>query len=352
MSNDGSPIRLGIIGCGRGSVVHHLPALAHMSEFKVVSVCDLDAGRLNKTADMYGIPKRFADYRTLLSEGDIEAVAVVTPTESHEEIGLAALRMKKHLFMEKPLALTLEECDRLISEASRIPCKVMVGLNSRWHRLVLRGRNLIRSGILGKLRAVRSVYTHCHPGAGAPAWHKRRALGGGVLFNDGVHHFDLWRFLLDAEVTEVFARTVASEHFDDDTSVVSARLDNGMLATGVFSFSSNDQSELEIFGEGGRLLLSLYRFDGLEFFANTSYPGSIKTRLRSAALTLREVPGALASIRSGGDFTASYDSVWRHFAECIRRDETPACMLEDGRKAIQVSLAAICSSRSGAAVKI
>ncbi len=352
MPSSESVIRLGIIGCGRGSVVHHLPALARAPEFKVVSIADLDARRLKRTADQYGIAKRFDDYRALLNEGDIEAIAVVTPTETHAEIGAAVLAMKKHLFMEKPLALTLEECDRLISEASSASCKVMVDLNNRWHRLVLRARDLVRSGILGKLRAIRSVYTHCHPGAGAPSWHKRRALGGGVLFNDGVHHFDLWRFLLDAEVTEIFARTEPSDYFDDDTSVVSARLDNGMLASAVFSFSSSEQSEVEVFGQAGRLILSMYRFDGLEFFPNNAYPGSLKTRLQSGAHTLREIPQALASMRNGGDFTACYESLWRHFAACIRLNKTPACTLEDGKKALEIMLAAVRSSQTGAAVKI
>jgi len=352
LSHDGSAIRLGIIGCGRGSVVHHLPALAHNPEFKVVAIADIDAVRLKSAADRHGIAQRFEDYRRMLREADIEAVAVVTPTESHCEIGLAALAMNKHLFMEKPLALRLEECDRLMSEAPRVSSKVLIALNNRFHRLAIHARDLVRSGVLGKLKAIRSVYTHWHPGANAPSWHKQRAFGGGVLFNDGVHHFDLWRFLLDAEVTEIFAHSETSEHFEDDTCTVSAKLDNGMIAGAVFSFSTSAQSEVEIFGEAGRLLISLYRFDGLEFHANTSYPGSMKTRLQSAVHMLREIPNAITALRDGGDFTASYGYLWHHFAECIRRDIPPACTLEDGRKALQIALAAVHSSQSGTLIKV
>lgn len=352
MPSSGNTIRLGIIGCGRGTVVHHLPALARVPGIQVAAIADIDPGTLKRTADRFGIARYFEDYRTMLRDADIDAVAVVTPTPSHAEIGLASLRMGKHLLMEKPLALNLEECDSLIAEAPRASLKAMMALNNRWHRLAVRARSLVRSGILGQLKAIRSVYTHCHSGAGAPLWHKKRALGGGVLFNDGVHHFDLWRFLLDAEVTEIFCHSKPSDDFEDDTCTISARLDNGMVASAVFSFSTSPNSELEIFGDTGRLHLSLYRFDGLEFHANTSYPGSAKTRLRSMAHTLQEIPGALAGVRRGGDFTASYEALWRHFGDCIQRDIAPACTLEDGKRALQVTLAALSSAQSGTPVKV
>jgi len=345
-------IRLGIIGCGRGTEVHHLPALARIPEIRVVAIADINAARLRRTADRFGIAQRYDGYPQMLRDADIDAVAVVTPTQSHAEIGLAALHMGKHLFMEKPLALNLEECDQLIEAASRTACKTMVGLNNRWHRLVVRARDMVRSGALGKLKAIRSVYTHCHSAAGAPEWHRKRELGGGVLFNDGVHHFDLWRYLLDTEVTEVFAHSVSTEHFEDDTCTISARLGNGIVASAVIYFSTSANSELEIFGDAGRMLLSLYRFDGLEFFANTVYPGSLGSRLHAMTHTLQEIPGAFASIRNGGEFSATYEALWRHFADCIQKGAVPACTLEDGKKALQIAIAALDSSQSRIPVEI
>jgi myo-inositol 2-dehydrogenase / D-chiro-inositol 1-dehydrogenase len=352
MSNSKDAVRLGIIGCGRGTVVHHLPALARVPEIKVVAIADLDAARLKKTADRFDIPQRFEDYRTMISEASIEAAAIVTPTASHLEIGTAVLRAGKHLFMEKPLALTLEECDRLIAEAGRASCKALVGMNNRWHRLILQARNLIRSGTLGEPNGIHSTYTHRHPVESAPAWHKDRNIGGGVLFNDGVHHFDLWRFLLDTEVKEIFTHSKSSQYLDDDTCAVSASLDNGMVAGALFSFSTNPDSELEVFGEAGKLWISLYRFDGLRFSASTSYPGSIKTRLNMMANTLGAIPRALTAFRSGGYFDATYEMLWRHFAECIRKNRSPMCTLEDGRRALEITLAALRSGQTHAPVSI
>jgi myo-inositol 2-dehydrogenase / D-chiro-inositol 1-dehydrogenase len=352
MTSDRKAIQIGIIGCGRGSQALHLPILNRLPEFRVVALADLDQRLLQTVAGRFDIQNRYADWHEMLDAGNIEAIAVATPPASHFEMGMAALQAGMHLFMEKPLALSLEECDRLAQAASDAGTKAVVALNLRWHMLVLRARDLIRKGALGNLKSIRSVYTHCHPAATAQPWHKRRDLGGGVMINDGVHHFDLWRFLLNAEVKEIYSNSLSSEHFEDDTCTVTAQLDNGMLASGIFSFSTSANSELEIFGDKGRLLISLYRFDGLEFFPETANPGNIKMRLRSAGHALRELPNALALIRRRGYFGFSYESLWKHFADCIRRDARPGCSLADGRRALQVALAAVESSQARRAVAI
>ncbi len=346
MPKDHSPIRIGLVGCGRGTQVHHLPVLSRLPQFHVTALADTDGSRLRETAGRFSVEHSFTDYRLLLDRLDIDAVAVVTPPESHAEIGLAALRSGKHLFMEKPLALHLEECHRLIVEAARSKRAALVALNSRWHRLVRRAREVVRSGALGPLKAVRSVYTHCHPGETAQAWHRRRDLGGGVLLNDGVHHFDLWRYLLGSEVVTVKADSASSKHFDDDTCTVTAGLANGALACALFSFSTSPNSELEIFGEAGRLLISLYRFDGLEFYPASAYPGSVFTRLSGFGRTLKE----LAASRGGSDFDATYTAMWRHFADCVRGAAVPECTFEDGKKSLQIALAAAESASSGRTV--
>jgi len=347
MPINGRPIRVAVVGCGRGTLVHHAPVLQRLSQFELTAFADIEASRLRNAASRFSVSQTFTDYRELLGRKDIDAVAIVTPPESHAEIGLAVLRSGKHLFLEKPLALTLKECDQLIEEAARHEGKTLVALNSRWHRLARRARQIIQSGALGPLKAIRSVYTHCHPGETAQLWHRRRELGGGVLLNDGVHHFDLWRYLLDAEVVSVKADSQRSRYFDDETCTVSARLSNGALGCAVFSFSTSANSELEVFGEAGRLLVSLYRFDGLEFHAASAYPGSLASRLSGFTRTFRE----LVSSRGGSDFDATYRAMWEHFALCIRGAASPECTLADGRQSLQIALAAVESASSGHAAE-
>ena len=345
-------IRLGIVGCGLASRRHHLPTLAALPEFTVAAIADTDPASLEEAAKRFGIPQRFSSHHEMLAGADLDAVVVATPTSSHAEIGLDVLHARKHMFMEKPLAMNLDECDELMEASAAAQTRVLVAHNSRWHRLAVHAREMIRSGLLGTVKAIRSVYTHAHDGSSAQPWHKVRALGGGVMFNDGVHHFDLWRYLLDTEVVQIQADSIDSTHFEDDTCTVSARLANGALASAVFSFSTSPNSEVEIFGESGSLLLSLYRFDGLSFTPHTALPGSIATRIEQTKNFVQSLPAGLSALRRGGDFDATYDAMWRHYADCILRDATPACTLSDGRASLAAALACLDSASSGRPVRL
>jgi predicted dehydrogenase len=326
--------------------------MKHVPEIRVVAAADIDEDRLGNAAERWRIDHRYTDYRALLSRGDVDAVGILTPTASHADIGVAALDAGKHLLVEKPLALTLDECDRLIERAADSPCTVVVGFNLRWHRLVRRARAFIRTGALGEIKAVRSAYTHFRSGEHAPDWHRKLDLGGGVSFNEAVHHFDLWRYLLETEVEEVFSFNRPSDQFEDETHATNARLSNGALATGVFSFTTSPNSEIEIFGEAGRLVISCYRFDGFEFFSHATYPGDIGDRSRKGLLAIRDLPRAIPVMRKGGDFQATFVGLWQHFVDCVNRNEASECTLEDGRRAVRVALAAASSARSGEAVRV
>jgi predicted dehydrogenase len=223
----------------------------------------------------------------------------------------------------------------------------MVGFNLRWHRLVRRARAIVESGALGEIKAIRGAYTHWHPGEKAQSWHRRRETGGGILFNEGVHHFDLWRYLLGEEVADVYAISRPSAHFEDETSTIVARLTNGVSASCLLSYESSPNNELEIFGRQGRLHISLYRFDGLVFYPNTTYPGTVGSRLQRLAAAAGELPETIPVMIKGGDSDLSYVRQWRHFVDCVRNDREPGCTLLDGKRAVETALAAIESVSTG-----
>ena len=345
-------IKLGIIGCGRVAEERHFPALHHLPDVQVVAVADIDAARLNPVADRFGIEHRFSDYRALMDVADVDAVGILTPTQSHAEIGLAALEAGKHVLIEKPVALNLAECDKLIARSADSSCKVVVGLNLRWHRLVRRACEFIQKGALGRIKAIRSVFTHYRLGENAPDWQRKRELGGGVSFNEAVHHFDLWRYLLQCEVEQVFSFTRPSAYYEDETHVTTACLSNGALATGLFTLKTSPISEVEIYGDTGRLYLSLYRFDGFEFYSHATYPGNIMDRLKKTLFALIELPQAIPIMRRRGDFAATFYGLWRHFIDCINKDKASECTLEDGKRALQISLATVDSITSGQPARI
>jgi myo-inositol 2-dehydrogenase/D-chiro-inositol 1-dehydrogenase len=320
-----------------------------LPEAEVIAVADSNPDRLRQMADRFHITQRCTDFRALLADPDIEAVAVCVPAQFHVEVALAALDAGKHLFIEKPLALSLADSERLIRRATQSGKKVMVGFNLRWHRLVRRARHIIHQGILGPLTSIRTVLTGYHKDI--PEWRRRRASGGGVLFEVGVHHFDLWRFLLQSEVEEVCTMS-RSERWEDETATVGARMTNGVLASSVFSESACDNNEVEIYGQAGRLHLSCHRFDGLYVLPTSSFAGGIRTRLRRVADHVQDWRDLPSIVRQGGDFVASFEAEWRHFIDSIQQHTPVQCTLEDGRHALHIALAAMESAALGQAVNL
>jgi predicted dehydrogenase len=340
-------LALGVIGCGWVTQNWHLPALAALAEVEIVAVADCDEVQADRTADRFGIPHRYRTAHALLAHRQLHAVAVCVPPQYHVEIGLAALDAGKHLFIEKPLALNLGDCDSLVDRAKQASATVMVGFNLRWHRLVRQARVALQSGALGRLSMIRSIFTNgVYQNGRIPEWRRQRVLGGGVLLDMAIHHIDLWRFLLDSEVEEIFVAS-RSSRWDDETATVTGRMANGILISAVFSAETTESHEMEFYGQSGRLCLSCYRFDGLEWHPRSHASGGMGVRVTRLASKLRTMPHAWAALRHGGDMLGSYRAQWRHFIESIQRREPAGCTLEDGRRAVQIALAAIESSSCG-----
>jgi len=342
-------IGLGVIGCGRVAGAYHLPTLRKLAGAEVLGVADVDPQRVRRVAERFHVQRRYTSFVELLEDPSIEAVAVCVPAQFHADVALTALAAGKHVFIEKPLALSLEEADRVIACARQKPRTVMIGFNLRWHRLLRQAQSLVQQGALGPLELMRTAFTS-QP-EDIPEWGRRRALGGGVLFDMAVHHFDLWRFLLQSEVEEVFAVS-QSPRWDDETATVTARLANGVLVSSIFSQRTTAANEVEIYGETGYLRVSCYRFDGLEYVSSASPPDGVRARWRRMVRTLGEIPGGVSRARQGGEFMASYQAEWRHFLAAVRGEAPVECTLEDGRRALQVVLAATESASSGQPVRV
>ena len=289
-------VTVGLIGCGSVTESRHLPALRRISEARVVAVADVDPARRDLVADRFRIERRYGDAAALLSDPSIEAVAICVPAELHVEVAMAALDAGKHVLIEKPLAIAAEDADRLSARARTSSAKVMLGFNMRWHRRVREARSIIRSGSLGPLEMMRTAFTS-HDEA-LPEWRTRRDRGGGVLFELAVHHFDLWRHLLDTEVDEVVVVS-RSRQWEDETATVMARLANGVPVVSVFSERTGATNEIEIFGQAGRMRVSCYHFDGFEVLSSATTPGNVPTRLRQAAHFLTELPAGIVGMSRG-----------------------------------------------------
>jgi myo-inositol 2-dehydrogenase/D-chiro-inositol 1-dehydrogenase len=344
-----NPVRIGIVGVGRATRTIHLPALRRVRTVQVAALADVNQQALFSALKQFGIPRGVADYRELLDDPSIEAIAICVPAQLHVEIALNALNAGKHLFIEKPLALTLSECDQLIARAASLPLQVMVGFNTRWHRLAREARSLFHQGTFGQLESVRSVLTSWH--RDVPEWRKRRVSGGGVLLEMAMHHFDLWRYILGQEVEEISTQT-RSGIWEDEAATVSARMSCGAVVSAIFAECTSQNNVVEIYGRAGSMSVSFYRCDGLETSSLSDIPGGIKPRLRGLASFLQALPRAFSNLHHGGEWHQSYVEEWKHFVEAIRTGGTVECRLQDGRQALAIALAAIESAATGMTIRV
>jgi predicted dehydrogenase len=345
-------LKLGLIGCGQVAEHKHLLVLQQLADAEVVALADTDSARLHHVADRYHITHRYPDVKALLEHPMIEAIAICVPPQLHTEVAIAAMKANKHILVEKPLALRLADCDLLVENARHCPTKIMVGFHMRWHRLIQQAQAMIEEGVLGTIESIRTVWNSpiLYDGS-LPAWRYERSSGGGALIEIAVHHFDLWRFLMQSEVEEVFAFS-RYENRVDETATLTARMTNGVLASAVFSERSSHDIEVEIFGRDGRLRVSCLRFDGLEFYPPSSVPGGVRTRIRNIGHTMKEMPHGFLNRLPGGEYMDSYRRQWRHFIDAVRNETPVGCTLEDGRRALQIALSATESASTGRAVKI
>ena len=343
-------MRLGIIGCGFVTVDLHLPALRRVPEIEVAALADARPERAAEAVRR--LPgARAVDVEALLRDGSLDAVAVCTPPATHAELAIAALDAGRHLFLEKPVAPSLEEAGRILERAAPSPAlRVLVGFNFRRHRLVERARQVVEEGRLGRVQAVRTAFT-------SPVldekleWKTQRGLGGGALFDRAIHHFDLWRFVLGEEVAEVFALT-RSQDGDDQSVVVTARTVEDTPLTALALDDSAITHDLAVYGADAALFADCCRFDGFHVATRTEPPGSPAARVRRAREALRRPGESYRAVRGGGDFRISYVEEWRHFARVVRGEAAASPTLADGRAALQIALAAARSADLGSSVRL
>lgn len=352
MRNAAEPIRLGIVGCGHATVGLHLPAIKAHPGINVVALADVDVTQLERAAEKFSIPGRYTEPEALVVDPNVDAVAICVPPEHHVGLATIALDANKHLFVEKPLTLDLNDAQRLIAHANRSDRTVLVGHNLRHHHHTVEARKMIQRGVLGSIEFVHAVWSSRYRiDRGFPDWRRRRATGGSALLELAVHYLDLWRYLLGSEIEAVVASSRSAEA-DDLTATVIARMANGALTSSAFSQYAATGHDIELFGQDGRLRISLCRFDGLEFAPSTQFPGSPIDRLQSLVHTMTELPRGVASAARGGGFADSYRNQWRHFADCVRSGEPVACTLDDGMRAVQAGLACIASVEAGRFIRV
>ncbi len=186
-------LRIGIIGAGSLSS-RHINAYKKDKRCTVTAIADINPEQLNKTADEFGIEKRYSGYRELLDDADIDAVSIITPTFTHKEICLYAIEKGKHVLCEKPPAMNAEEVKEVV-EALRGTDKVfMYAMVCRFFEKYKYVKNFIDSGKMGRPICAETVRTGKM--TAFRGWFARSEFGGGMLRDEAIHEIDLVLYAL------------------------------------------------------------------------------------------------------------------------------------------------------------
>lgn len=227
-------LNIGVIGFGiRGTIAKY--AHAPDNDVRVVGAADIDPKALARFTNSFGTKVLLTeDYRELLARADIDAVFVMTPDDLHEEHAVAALEAGKAVYLEKPMAITIEGCDRILRAARDHKRKLYLGHNMRHMALIEKMKELVDSGAIGEVRAGWCRHFVAYGGdAFFKDWHSERTHVTGLLLQKGAHDIDVLHWLCGGYTTRVNAMgalTLYHEIMDrrkpDERSDVTFRLDN------------------------------------------------------------------------------------------------------------------------------
>ena len=332
-----------VVGCGIGRM--HVEAWRTLpGRFAVRAVCDLDAARAEALAREFAIPDATTDYAALLAREDVDVIDICTPSASHAALAAAALEAGKHVVLEKPLAGSLAEADRLAAAASRSRGRLMPIFQYRWGNGLLKLRHLMAKGIAGRLHfsTVETLWKR-GPAYYANPWRgKWKTELGGCLTTHAIHAHDIL-LQVAGPIASVFARTATRINAIEveDCAAAALEMADGSLAT--LSVTLGAASEIS------RLR---FCFDGFtaESGGPPYSPGSEPWRFEPAT------PAVGAAIEAAlADFVAKPERFAGQFADFHAALESGAAMpvtLADARAAVELLTALYHSAATGAAVAL
>lgn len=245
-------VRVALLGCGRIAGYFHAPVLRDMAGVRVMAVADVADVARSRVGDMLPGAVRYADWRRAIDAGDIDAVVICLPPEFHAAAAIAAFEAGLSAYIEKPLALGLEEGEAVHSAWRAAGTVGAVGLNFRFHPNFVAIQRRIAAGELGEAVAVRALMTS--PKRDLPGWKRDPLRSGGVLADLATHHVDLARFVTGHQIDPdtLVVDEVTGE--SGSRAVVQGRLTGGAhYQLFVSQVSGHGENRLEVLGTSGHL---------------------------------------------------------------------------------------------------
>ncbi|MEE2887877.1 MAG: Gfo/Idh/MocA family oxidoreductase [Planctomycetota bacterium] len=341
------PVRIGLVGSQFISSIH-ARALRRCADAEVVAVSSPTDGNAARFAAEFDIPASFTDHRTMLEMEDLDMVIIGAPNHVHCQLTLDAAAAGKHVVLEKPMCMNLEEADRMIEACRVAGVKLMYAEELCFAPKYVRLKQLLDDGALGSPTLLKQAEKHDGPHA-PHFWDVQRS-GGGVTMDMGCHGIEFFRWMLGRpKVLSVYAQMGTHVHGDktqgDDNAILILEFENGVTAVAEESWSKlgGMEDRAEVHGSAGVAYADLLQGSSITTYSKDGYGYAVEK----------------SGPTQGWTFTM-YEEEWNygfhqemaHFVDCVKNDREPLVTGQDGRAVLEVILAAYESAGTGRKVAL
>jgi predicted dehydrogenase len=323
-------IRVAIVGCGEISRAH-LNALGEANGVSVAGVYDRDAARAAARAQEFGIERVYGAWQELLDDRGADVVAVLLPHDAHCQVSIEALEAGHHVVCEKPMATTMEECDRMLAAAQRAG-KLLFPVHNRLYDLATEAvKEFIDGGAIGEVFLAQTIGLEPPRTVSVRPWLGTKAGGGGVLLAQAIHPGYVLRWVLGdlAEVTGITSARKVVDMTAEDTALALLRFQSGAVAEMTATFG---------------IKVGPYEH-GITFYGPDGY-AEISSRRGVVGISQGRFgdrdPRPL--VAEGQDWRRGFVGLWEDYARGIATGAPTRVTAEDGKRAVEMILAAYASA--------
>lgn len=343
-------VKWGVIGAGGIADRRTLPGMMLSENSELVAVMEVNAELSEKLRAKYNAKYAYTSYEELLANPEIEAVYIASPVSCHKPQAIAAAKAGKHILLEKPAALTIEDGEEILQTAQDAGVLIASGFMMRYHGYHQKIKKMIADGDIGKVVSARAQLTCWYPEIPG-AWRQDKALsGGGALMDMGVHCIDLVEYITGGKTkrTAAFNATKTFSYNVDDSSNVLIDLDNGVTAYIDSNFNLPDDAafcRLEFYGTRGSILCegTIGQVEGGTVRAVISNPGGYSAAQNRTQDGVFNVEAELGNM---------YEKEISSFANSVLTGAPLTVPLEDAIHVQKVAMAAYKASDTGTTVEV
>lgn len=322
-------LKFALVGCGR-IAKRHSELLGHnqIKGARLIAVCDLESSRAQALGVQFSVPW-FTDMHEMMKSQVVDVVVVLTESGNHARQVVELASYRKHIVVEKPMALTLTDADAMIRACDQAGIKLFVVKQNRFNRPVVKLREALEAGRFGKLvlGTVRVRWCREQPYYDQAKWRGTWAMDGGVLTNQASHHVDMLEWMM-GEVDSVFAMssTALAKIETEDTAVVTLRFRNGALGI-VEATTATRPRDLEgsisILGEGGTVEIAGFAVNEMKTWAfGKPLPGDDEVMKKY-------------SVNPPNVYGFGHQAYYEHVVDCIDNNKQHLVDGLEGRKSIE-----------------